>query len=152
MFKPYLIIALRQIHLVSVLLVIYILVNGSKIDDNSSKIAFDKQKIKDNSQKINYLYGQLFDIHAHNLVLYASNSMKNYKGANWTTNRAIAMELFHLGVINNSISQFSEETYTALFSKTVRPTLSPRDPNFIDWYDSYLAEMKKSEGPTPDEK
>lgn len=135
-----------------VLLAIYILINGSEVDDNSSKISFDKQKIKADSKIINYFFGQLIDIHENSSILLIKNSMKNYNNNIWTNDRAVVMELLHLGVINNSISQFSEKTFSALFSKTVKPTLSPKDPNFIDWYESYLAEMKKAEGPTPDEK
>lgn len=61
------------------------------------------------------------------------------------------MELLYLGNAANALAPFVKKSNHA-FLQGVKPTLSPRDPNFIDWYDSYLAEMKKSEGPTPDEK
>lgn len=61
------------------------------------------------------------------------------------------MELLHLGVANKLISPFFAKTKDAGLLKVV-PTLSPKDPKFAEWYKGYEAEMKKAEGPTPDEK
>ena len=61
------------------------------------------------------------------------------------------MELLYLANAANAITPFVAETNKAHIL-SVQPTLSPKDPKFAEWYKGYEAEMKKSEGPTPDEK
>lgn len=62
------------------------------------------------------------------------------------------MEFLHLGEASVLFNPFHANTKTTNFIKKVEPTLSPKDPKFAEWYKGYEAKMKKSEGPTPDEK
>lgn len=62
------------------------------------------------------------------------------------------MKFLYLGNAAGILTPFVAKGNVSAISENVTPTLSPKDPNFIDWYDGYLAEMKKAEGPTPDEK
>ena len=61
------------------------------------------------------------------------------------------MELLYLGEASASITPFIARTGSANIV-VAKPTLSPKDPKFAEWYKGYEAQMKKSEGPTPDEK
>lgn len=114
-------------------------------------ITFSQESIKNNLQNIKYLLGQIESIHDGSLIMYSSTGAKKYTGKNWTVNSASLMKLLHLGLASGLMSSFNAKGNFAEL-KYIKPTLSPRDPNFIDWYDSYLAETKKSEGPTIDEK
>ncbi len=61
------------------------------------------------------------------------------------------MELMHLGVASGLMYHFGAKSNSAALSP-ITPTLSPKDPNFAEWYKGYEAKMKRAEGPTPDEK
>lgn len=61
------------------------------------------------------------------------------------------MEFLYLANAATAISSFTARTNKAHIIN-VQPTLSPKDPKFPEWYKGYEAQMKKSEGPTPDEK
>ena len=62
------------------------------------------------------------------------------------------MEFLHLGNAVYAIAPFLAEKQASAISFSIKPTLSPKDPNFAEWFKGYEAEMKKAEGPTPDEK
>lgn len=61
------------------------------------------------------------------------------------------MKFLHLCESVSKISPFVASSNSANLYANI-PTLSPKDPKFAEWYKGYEAQMKKSEGPTPDEK
>lgn len=99
-----------------------------------------------------YLYGQMNDTHKHAEKISPTSASIKYNGERWTTNNSIMMEFFHLGSAVFAILPFRADTKTSDLNDKLIPTLSPKDPKFAEWYKGYEAEMKKAEGPTPDEK
>lgn len=54
------------------------------------------------------------------------------------------MKFLHLGIAANAITFFFAED-KSVRKVGITPTLSPRDPNFGDWYDDYQAKMNKTQ-------
>lgn len=114
-------------------------------------ITFSQEKIQKDKQNIIYLYGQLERVHDNLHTIYSTSGSKKYTHENWTTNSGTLMKLLHLGRAAGIMYHFNATSNSAALVD-IEPTLSPRDPNFDEWYKGYEAKMKKAEGPTPDEK
>ena len=113
-------------------------------EKDSDELLFDKDRIKRDSQLIDFLYGQLKNNHI-NRTIGLTDGIKKYDDTIWTNNKGILHEFLYLGIANGSITPFvkSEIKESAILAKGVIPTLSPNDPNFAEWYESYKAEIEK---------
>lgn len=118
---------------------------------DSMGILFDRKKIqRDNIHAIAYLYGQLLTTHDDSNTINTSttaksNVMKKYTGEIWTTNKGILMQLFHLGLASGLIYYFlpmSDSVIASSFTCNIRPTLSPKDPNFLAWWEEHKSEWE----------
>lgn len=60
------------------------------------------------------------------------------------------MQFFHLGVGSNTISPFTVNGNSG-FKHKIIPTLSPKDPNFPEWWEKHKSEWEepKKEGKEP---
>lgn len=60
------------------------------------------------------------------------------------------MQFFHLGVGSNTIYPFSLNGNSG-FKYKIQPTLSPKDPNFPEWWEKHKSEWEepKKEGQEP---
>ncbi len=117
-------------------------------------IHFDKQKLLANKKSINYLYGQLRCSHQKMNALSIDEAFYNYQGNIWTQNKAHLLEFLHLGCTDGEISlisPFIANTKSANFDTTIKPTLSPKDPNFPEWWEKHKSEWEepKKEGKEP---
>lgn len=117
-------------------------------ENTSAPISFDRKKILENKEAIKYLYGQLQTIHSGNFTFAPSDLVKKYSSLSWTNNKGILMEFLHLGNSIALYNPFQADSKTTNFIQKIKPTLSPKDPKFAEWYKDY----ETSEGPTPDEK
>jgi hypothetical protein len=53
------------------------------------------------------------------------------------------MELYHLGETSKGIHPFVKQSNTATISRLlVKPTLSPKDPNFEAWWAEHKSEWE----------
>lgn len=123
-------------------------------------IAFDKNALLANVQNIRYLYGQLKSVHKvdRETKRISINDFKTtYQDALWTQNKSCLLELLYLG--SNSIlaltAPFSKKNNnTTSISNDVKPTLSPKDPNFPEWWEKHKSEWeepkKESQEPADD--
>ncbi len=105
---------------------------------DSDPIFFDKDAIDANRDLINFLLGQLND--AHKGPLTESNVQTlfiKYTGEPWTKDGTALLKLIHLAFANMSIAPFSaDRDRTFLLSFVAdNPTLSPKDPNFPEWWE-----------------
>ena len=112
--------------------------------EDSDELLFDYNKIMENHQLIHYLYGQLAVVHEDD-NLDVTNGIKKYDSTIWTDNCGILMEFLHLGVANNSISQFLAKYNAVVFTKAIVPTFSPNDPNFTKEFAEYEKWFKEYE-------
>ena len=65
--------------------------------DAERMVSFDKEQMLTNKKCIQYLYGQLKNIHSQNGILQINDAFKSYQGTNWTTNKGILLEFLYLG-------------------------------------------------------
>ncbi len=124
--------------------------DGGYAEDHQP-VCFNIKQLRANDETIRFLFGQLQAIHQGKKQFSVEDSILKYNGTNWTSNKGIMMELLYLGEASATITPFIAKTGKANVA-LVKPTLSPKDPKFAEWYKGYEAEMKKAEGPTPDEK
>ena len=71
--------------------------------------------------------------------------MTKYTGEIWTTNNGKLMQLFHLGVASNIIYPFipMKDSGVSSFACNLRPTFSPKDPNFPAWWEAHKGEWER---------
>ncbi len=106
---------------------------------------FDKDKLLDNKKNIEYFFGQLKNAHEKIEHMRMEDAFYQYQGRKWTDNRAKMLELLYLGCTNETdcISPFDVKTdATFLGVERLKPTLSPKDPAFPEWWEQHKAEWE----------
>ena len=110
------------------------------------RVVFDKERTRANKKNIQYLYGQLKNIHSHSEELQINDAFYSYSGKVWTSNKGILLEFLYLGAINDEnplMTIFDSKTDSAmLITDNIKPTLSPKDPNFPAWWEAHKAEWE----------
>ena len=117
-------------------------------DEEEIVIALDKDALRKNEKNIRYLYGQLKSIHiSPNETIRQSldDFRKTYMNTIWAQSRSPVLELLYLG--SNSVLGFvapfsKTQNDTITVSKTITPTLSPKDPAFPAWWEQHKAEWE----------
>lgn len=118
--------------------------------NDSKPIFFDKDKINEHKADIFYLYGQLASIHREQPFFFVINSIQKYDGTIWTDDQTSALLLLHLGMACGASSRMAPPQRSIYLSSDLLPTLSPKDPNFEEWYKEYKQKiLKKSGGQEP---
>ena len=109
-------------------------------------IQFDTEVLLKNKQNIKYLFGQLQEVHRYNkkVDLTIDDYNTTYKGTYWTRDKATLLKLLYLGVNEKTlcISPFSAKTSTSMIAPNIKPTLSPKDPNFPAWWEAHKGEWE----------
>ena len=109
-------------------------------------IYFDKEALLKNKKSIEYLFGQIQEVHVLQKEKRVNIDDYNttYTGEHWTRDKAALLTLLYLGVSSDTlvISPFRAEDDTSLISPRIRPTLSPKDPNFPAWWEAHKAEWE----------
>lgn len=108
-------------------------------------MCFDKQKILDNQLNIKYLYGQLKAVHQKSDRLSIESAFYTYSGKPWTTDKAHLLELLYLGGTRDILLIVllnAEDGSAPIATSTVKPTLSPKDPNFSAWWEAHKGEWE----------
>ena len=117
-------------------------------DEEEIVIAFDKEALRKNEKNIRYLYGQLKSTHtSENGAKWQSvdDFRTTYMDTVWAQRKSAVLELLYLG--SNSalgfVGPFSKkQNDTTAVSKTITPTLSPKDPAFPAWWEAHRAEWE----------
>lgn len=107
--------------------------------EDSPPVFFNSDALNANKPLLYYILGQLQNVHdMKQPILHPADFFKKYTGENWTDDSVAVMKLIHLALATGAISQFSaREDITGTIVSRVRPTLSPKDPNFEAWYAEY---------------
>lgn len=120
---------------------------GGYREDSEQQIFFDTKTLVSSKKDILYLYGQLRDSHMHSKASYMSidDAFINYLNRQWTKDNAVLLELLHLGAAESMqvLSPFIKEKNSAIFNADIiKPTLSPKDPNFPAWWEKHKSEWE----------
>ena len=109
-------------------------------------VKFDANTVQRNKQIIQYLFGQLYEVHAKQKSrLKLSDFFINYFGTQWTQEEAILLELLYLGCLPELglIDVFNNvKGNTTQVSSKIRPTYTPTDLNFPAWWEEHKSEWE----------
>ena len=109
-------------------------------------VVFNREKFLANKKNIQYLYGQLKNVHAGNSNLQINEAFLTYSGTHWTANKGVLLEFLYLGAINDGhslLAAFDGRTSsTILNTDTITPTLSPKDPAFPAWWEAHKGQWE----------
>ena len=105
-----------------------------------------REKMLANKKNIQYLYGQLKNVHAGNDTLQINEAFLTYSGTHWTANKGVLLEFLYLGAAVTDY-QFvrifdSKTNSTELNMNNITPTLSPKDPAFPAWWEEHKSEWE----------
>lgn len=115
--------------------------------EDSPLVLFDAKAFQENKQKIDFILGQLLDVHqGPNNIITINSLFKKYNGELWTTDGVTLIKLIHLALANSSIDYFVPPNNESTFLEIIEPTLSPKDPNFQSWYEQNKAKILKKKG------
>ena len=118
--------------------------------DAERMVVFNRENFLANKKNIQYLYGQLKNVHAGNGTLQINEAFLTYSGTHWTTHKGVLLEFLYLGAANDGhalISIFDARTDfcdkpNSAFLSAHKPTLSPKDPAFPAWWEAHRAEWE----------
>ena len=117
-------------------------------EEDSIQMTFDSDIISQNKKSIMYLYGQLDCVHTEK-YLSERQSMDDfattYTGKTWAKSKAVLLELLYLGSNLEApyITPFEKKfNDTVRISSDIKPTLSPKDPAFPEWWEQHKAEWE----------
>ena len=104
-----------------------------------------KEKVDANKETIRYLLGQIESFHSDREVLALQEGFVKYDGTIWTQDYETLFKLYHLALSSNLILDFSKvsDKICSLNSPECVATLSPKDPNYQEWFSGYEAKVKK---------
>lgn len=116
--------------------------------EDSDPVFFDKQILDEHTKIIYYILGQLEKSHTmEQPILHPIDFFRKYTGENWTDDKVTVMKLIHLALATGAISQFSAKSdATGIVLSRVFPTLSPKDPNFEQWYEQNKVKILRKKG------
>lgn len=115
--------------------------------DDLEFISFDKKTILDNKRNIEYLFGQLYA--THNLdrtSLHLKDFSKKYSDEEWAADKVNVLRLLYMGCCpeTDCVSCFNhKKNDTAFLLDDLKPTLSPNDPNFPEWWANHKSEWEE---------
>ena len=95
-----------------------------------------------------YLYGQLDSVHTGKYLnerQLVTDFAVAYTGKTWTKNKWILLQLLYLGCNDTVVVILPFEkmkSNSTLIHPSVKPTLSPKDPAFPEWWEQHKAEWE----------
>lgn len=115
-------------------------------DDAERMIRFDHELLLKNKKYIEYLYGQLQKVHTLQTGkrITIDDYNMTYDGKHWTRDKSVMLQFLYLGVTKDTllVSPFRAADSTSMISPQVKPTLSPKDPNFPAWWEAHKSEWE----------
>lgn len=117
----------------------------------SKEVILSREKVNANRSNIEFLLGQVKNIHTGSSAIGLQEGFMRYDRAIWTKNYDILFELFSLGQSCGWFTEFSAlpddpNIISALKASDVKPTLSPKDPAFPAWWEQHKAEWEDKAG------
>ena len=117
-------------------------------EEDSTPITFDSDIISKNKKSIMYLYGQLDCVHTGKYLsewISVTDFAKTYTGEKWTQKAGILLEMLYLAS-NEDIAIIvpfeKKKNDSTLIHPSIKPTLSPKDPEFPEWWEQHKAEWE----------
>lgn len=136
--------------------VLFPVIYGYKPEDEIL-IQFDKNILLENKKAIEYLYGQLQEVHRNGNDYSKKAKHVNiedfstlYTGDIWTQDKGALLKFLYLGCNKELLllKPFNKKYNGTDITTRIKPTLSPKDPNFPAWWEEHKSEWEehKKEG------
>lgn len=114
----------------------------------SAEVYLSTEKIGENQKNIEFLFGQIKNIHYNNSAIGLQEGFITYQDTVWTREVENLLKLYALAQSKGLITEFSAlptdpNIISAIKASDVRPTLSPKDPAFPAWWEQHRAEWEK---------
>ena len=115
---------------------------------DSIEMIFDKDILVQNEKSIRYLYGQLDCVHTGKYLSQRQSVTDfsiSYTGETWTKNKWILFHLLDLACNDDIVIILpfdKSKNDSTLIHPSVKPTLSPKDPAFPEWWEQHKAEWE----------
>ena len=110
-----------------------------KCGKESEIIRFSKEMVDAYTSSIQYLLGQVKAFQDYRETFALQEGFLRYDDTFWTKDYDVLFKLYALALSSASITNFFShgELITSAKSPLCVATLSPRDPNFSEWYEGY---------------
>lgn len=105
----------------------------------SEIIRLSKNSVLERKSMIQYLLGQIKAFHDDRESFALQEGFLRYDDIFWTKDYEVLFKLYALALSSASITSFVsyKDIIGSVKSPDCIPTLSPRDPNFSEWYEGY---------------
>ena len=110
---------------------------------NSKPLYFDASLLNANIPNIYYLFGQLKTAHEPTFFLSIKDVLKKYDGTYWSNKKISPFYLLHLGIAAGAITPPNLNLKVCIFADDLRETLSPKDPDFPEWWEYNKSKWEK---------
>ena len=107
--------------------------NGFPSD--SRPIYFDKELLEKRVSKLEYMLGQLKDVHNKQTQTNTNSIKVKYDNTVWATDNQSLLIFLHMCLAAKLISPIMQKDSSIKFLTTLYPTITPGDPAFFDWLD-----------------
>lgn len=100
---------------------------------DSRPIFFDKKLLEKRIPKLEFMLGQLKDVHNQQTQTNTNSIKIKYDNTIWANNNQALLEFLHMCCAANLISPIQQKDSSIQFLTNLYPTMSPNDPNYSDW-------------------
>ncbi len=121
---------------------IFLFDEAAGFEENNQVFTFDELAVQKNSKIINYIIGQLKNVHDKNRMPKVDELFLTYQNKAWTASTSPVMELLYLLTVNSNILKLNKQIEHITFMNEEKPTLSPEDPNFPAWWEEHKSEWE----------
>ena len=111
-------------------------------EQDSKPVFFDEYIVDNGKQGIEYLFGQLKDVHDGKMIITMNSAMQRYDGA-WTSNQNAILALLHIGLAAGLIEPYKKDAGARL-THPIIPTMHTLDKDFPQWYRANKAKLCKA--------
>ena len=101
--------------------------------NDSKPIFFDKDLIEHIKPTLEFMMGQLKDVHDKNDHITPQSATKRYDNISWIQDQNSLLSFLHLACAAKLIAPIDAKTSNLYFLENIYPTISVFDPNFKEW-------------------
>ena len=105
--------------------------NGFPSD--SRPIYFDKELLEKRVSKLEFMLGQLKDVHNKQTKTNTNSIKVKYDNTIWVTDNQVLLQFLHMCLAAKLISPIIQKDSSIEFLKPLYPTISPNDPAYFEW-------------------
>ena len=111
--------------------------------NDSKPVFFDELELEIITPKLEYLMGQLKDVHEHKKAITPQSVIKRYDNSTWVDNQNTLLEFLHLVCATGLVAPIDAKTSNLDFLEEFYPTICVSDPIFLKWQAEHKPKILK---------